>query len=226
MKSFDKLSERQRNILRFIDRYIADNGFPPTIRDIGEATHIASTSVVNYNLNKLVQAGYLERAASQSRGLRLVAPIPNSKRKNIVTRMPDPLRVQHIGQIAAGQPVAVPSDIGHSPDPDTAVEVTPAMLGGLDVSEVFALTVRGDSMIDAMIQDGDIIILRGITTARNGDMVAVWLESRGETTLKYYHNEGERIRLQPAHPSMDPIFVDPADCKIQGKVVSVIRNMR
>lgn len=227
MKSFDKLSKRQQNILKFIDRYLSENGYPPTIRDIGEATQIASTSVVNYNLNKLVDAGFLERSAATSRGLRLIKNIPNSRsRRNKVAKTSNILQVQFAGRIVAGQPVAVPSDVGHNPDPDSAIEVTPSMLGNLDVSEVFALRVSGDSMIDAMIQDGDIIILRSATDAKNGDMVAVWLEDREETTLKYFHREGDKVRLQPAHPSMDPIYVKASTCKIQGKVVSVIRNMK
>lgn len=226
MKPFDKLSKRQQNILKFIDRYLADNGYPPTIRDIGEATDIASTSVVNYNLNKLVDAGFLERSAATSRGLRLIKNIPNSRsRRNKVSKTSNILQVAYAGRIVAGEPVAVPSDVAHNPDPENAIEVTPSMLGKLDVSEVYALRVSGDSMIDAMIQDGDIIILRSATDAKNGDMVAVWLEDREETTLKYFYREGDKIRLQPAHPSMEPIYVDASICKIQGKVVSVIRNM-
>lgn len=225
MKPFDKLSKRQQNILKFIDRYIAENSYPPTIRDIGEATEIASTSVVNYNLNKLVDAGYLERTAATSRGLRLLKSVPGSTRKK-VAKATKPLRVQHAGLIVAGEPVSVPTDTTHNPDPENAFEVTPDILGGADASEVFALTVRGDSMIDAMIQDGDTVILRATQTATNGDMVAVWLEERGETTLKYFYNEGSRIRLQPAHPTMDPIFVDSRQCSVQGKVLAVVRRMR
>lgn len=224
MKSFDKLSERQRNILRFIERYLAENGFPPTIRDIGEATKIASTSVVNYNLNKLVQAGYLERSAATSRGLRLLKAVPNSKQRKIKTI--EPLRVPYIGQIVASAPVSVPEDFGHYIDPENAIAVPEEMLGGVDVSEVFALTVKGDSMIDAMIQNGDVVILRRAETASNGDMVAVWLDERNETTLKYFYKEGDRVRLQPAHPQMEAIYVHPATCHIQGKVLSVLRLVK
>ncbi len=221
-KTFDKLSQRQQNILKFIDRYIVDNGFPPTIRDIGEATDIASTSVVNYNLNKLVDADFLERSASTSRGLRLLKPVPGGRRK--VAKTATPLRVAHVGQIVAGEPVSVPADLTQNPDPENAIEVTSELIGGADTSEVFALTVRGDSMIDAMIQDGDTIILKATQTAKNGDMVAVWLEEREETTLKYFYKEGDKVRLQPAHPTMDPIIVDARQCKIQGKVVSIFRR--
>jgi repressor LexA len=222
MKDFDKLSERQRRILRFMDRYMYDNGFPPTIREIGKATGIDSTSVVNYNLNKLVQAGFVERAESKSRGLRLVKSIPDGRRARVKASS-DLLRVPLIGQIVASEPVNVPDD--YYPDEDNAVEVPASLLAGVNPTEVYALTVKGDSMIDAMIQDGDVVILRKTDTIRNGDMVAVWLDERSETTLKHFYEEGVRIRLQPAHPTMDPIYVDASHCHVQGKVLSVMRYM-
>jgi repressor LexA len=222
MKDFDKLSDRQRRILRFMDRYMHDNGFPPTIREIGKATGIDSTSVVNYNLNKLVQAGFVERAESKSRGLRLVKSIPDGRRARVKTSS-DLLRVPLIGQIVASEPVNVPDD--YYPDEDNAVEVPASLLAGVNPAEVYALTVKGDSMIDAMIQDGDVVILRKTDTIRNGDMVAVWLDERSETTLKHFYEEGVRIRLQPAHPTMDPIYVDASHCHVQGKVLSVMRYM-
>lgn len=225
MRDFDKLSERQRNILRFMDRYIDEHGFPPTIREIGGATGIDSTSVVNYNLNKLVNAGFLERAEAKSRGLRLIKPIPNGRtRTGRVHPTLNTYRIPHIGQIVAGEPINVPDD--YYPDEDSIIEIPASMLGGVSPSEVYALKVKGDSMIDAMIQDGDIVILRQTHDIRNGDMVAVWLTERSETTLKYFYDEGARIRLQPAHPTMDPIFVDPQHCQIQGKVLSVMRQLR
>lgn len=223
MKEFHKLSERQRNILRFIDRYIDDNGFPPTIREVGEATGIESTSVVNYNLNKLVDAEFLDRSASKSRGLRLIRPIPNGRKQRVKAAMNQP-KVPLMGQIVAGEPINVPDD--NYADEDSMVEVPESLLSGLNPSDVYALTVKGNSMIDAMIQDGDTVILRKANTAVNGDMVAVWLTDRSETTLKYFYSEKEQIRLQPAHPTMDPIYVDPNICQVQGKVLSVIRRLR
>jgi repressor LexA len=216
MKEFTKLSKRQQNILRYMDKYMEDNGFPPTIREIGTATDINSTSVVNYNLNKLVQAGYLERSGRVSRGIRLVGNLPG-KRKKTVRVSEDYFQVPLVGQIVAGEPVPPFEANGDN------IDVTPAMLGSASVDEVFALTVKGDSMIDAMIADGDIVLLRQVTTANNGDMVAVWLDEREETTLKRFYKESNRIRLQPENPTMEPIYVDPAHCQIQGKVVSVIR---
>jgi repressor LexA len=224
-KDFNKLSERQRNILRFMQRYIEKYGYPPTIRNIGEATNIPSTSVVNYNLNKLVDAGYLERSEHISRGLRLIQPIPGTKRKKVVKADDAFSRVPLIGHIVASKPVQMPDDTGHYYDEEDLMEVPPSLLGGVDPEEVFALEVKGDSMIDAMIREGDIVIMRHQVTAMPGDMVAVWLPERSETTLKYYHPEGDKIRLQPAHPMMDPIYVNASNCEIRGKVLSVIRTL-
>ncbi|MFN8377906.1 MAG: transcriptional repressor LexA [Anaerolineae bacterium] len=224
MRDRTKLSERQRGILRFMETYVEQHGYPPTIREIGLATGINSTSVVNYNLNKLVAAGYLSRSARASRGIRLVKSGPAKGKGNVVPLQPAAAsKVPLIGQIVASQPVQIPEDMGQYYDADSQIDVPPTMLRGLDPAEVYALRVKGDSMIDAMIRNGDIVLFRRQNTARDGDMVAVWLDERGETTLKYFYHEGERVRLQPAHPTMDPIFVDAKHCHIQGRVLSVIR---
>jgi repressor LexA len=231
MKPFDELSARQRRILRFIDEYTVENAYPPTIREIGDATGTASTSVVNYNLNKLVEEGYLDREKRVSRGVKLIAAIPNgagsmfrgargvrtSETQNFI-----PL----IGNIAAGEPIPIPEDIGQTIDDEDMLEISSMMLGGVDPGEVFALRVKGDSMIDAMIAHDDIVLFRKQSIANNGDMVAVWLGDRNETTLKYFFHEGDRIRLKPANSNYDPIFVDAAYCQIHGKVLSVIRRLK
>lgn len=225
MRDRTKLSERQRGILRFMEVYVEQHGYPPTIREIGLATGINSTSVVNYNLNKLVAAGYLSRSARASRGIRLVKSSPGKGKGSVIPVQPAALasKVPLIGQIVASQPVQIPEDMGHYYDADSQIDVPPTMLRGVDPAEVYALRVKGDSMIDAMIRNGDIVLFRRQNTAKDGDMVAVWLDERGETTLKYFFLEGERVRLQPAHPTMDPIFVDSKHCQIQGRVLSVIR---
>ncbi len=224
MKEFKKLSKRQQNILKFMHNYLQDNGYPPTIREIGTATDIASTSVVNYNLNKLVSAGYLDRTEKASRGLRIVADIPGVKTKK-VRPSPKIVKIPMIGRIVASQPVEVPDDMGHYTDADEMLDLPPSMLNNVDPSEVFALEVRGDSMIDAMISNGDIVIMQKQDTANNGDMVAVWLPEQSETTLKHFYHEGQQVRLQPAHPTMEPIYVDAHNCQIKGKVLSVIRQV-
>jgi repressor LexA len=230
---FERLSERQKAIQTFIEGFIDSEGYPPTIREIGEACKIPSTSVVNYNLNKLVDAGWLERTREKSRGIRVIrrwTPLP--RREPDVREVPmraayemNVARVPKVGRIVASKPVMLPgSDFGQYYDPDMdMVEVSRDMLRGLDPSEVFALEVQGDSMIDALIDEGDIVILRKTQTCSEGDMVAVWLPETESTTLKEFHDEGTRIRLQPRNPNMDPIYVHPNNCQIQGTVLGVVR---
>jgi repressor LexA len=221
MKEFNKLSKRQQNILFYMDTYVKQNGYPPTIREIGTATKINSTSVVNYNLNKLVQAGYLERSGQVARGIRLVGDLPGRAARQKVVKLSDALvNVPMAGRIVASEPVPAYTDNGDY------IEVTPAMLGRGASDEVYALEVKGNSMIDAMIADGDIVLLRHTSTASNGDMVAVWLDEREETTLKRFYQEKDMIRLQPENPTMEPIYVKADHCHVQGKVVSVIRPFR
>lgn len=227
-KEFGKLSERQQNILKYMHEYMTANGYPPTIREIGVATDINSTSVVNYNLNKLVNAGYLERTDKVSRGLRLVANIPGKSKdpqKKIIHLSQTFDKVPLIGQIVASQPVQIPEDSGHYYDEDDMIDIPPSMLNGTDPEDAFALIVKGESMTDAMISEGDIVILHHQETANNGDMVAVWLREESETTLKYFYREGDKVRLQPAHPTMEAIYVDAKNCEIRGKVLSVIRHI-
>ena len=226
MKSFRQLSKRQQSMMKFMFRYMKAQGYPPTIREIGEACGIASTSVVNYNLNKLVSAGYLERSGKVSRGLRIVGSIPGMSSAKRVLAQADIHRIPLVGQIAAGEPISLPDDSGHHIDEEDYMPVPATLLHGYDEAEVFALTVRGDSMVDSMIQDGDIVILRRQSTANNGEMVAAWLMEDNETTLKHFYRDSDAIRLEPANPSYDPIYVHPANCEIKGKVLSVIRNIR
>ncbi len=198
----------------FIRKYLGENGFPPSIREIGKAVGISSTSVVNYNLRRLEERGYLSREKEVSRGLRLSANAPDLVPSGGVLRIP------MAGPIAAGEPI----DIGEGVfDEEDAIELTHDLLPQHD--NVYALQVRGDSMIDAMVSDGDIVIMRQQHEAHNGDMVAAWLTDRDETTLKYFFREPDRIRLQPANPTMDPIYVDPAAVQIQGKVLMVLRRL-
>jgi len=214
MASRKPLSLRQEGIMDFIRKYLGENRFPPSIREIGKAVGISSTSVVNYNLRRLEERGYLSREKEVSRGLRLSANAPDLVPSGGVLRIPI------AGPIAAGEPI----DIGEGVfDEEDAIELTHDLLPQHD--NVYALQVRGDSMIDAMVSDGDIVIMRQQHEAHNGDMVAAWLTDRDETTLKYFFREPDRIRLQPANPTMDPIYVDPAAVQIQGKVLMVLRRL-
>jgi len=214
------LSERHQKILEFLKSYQTANRYPPSIREIGENTGISSTSVVNYYLDQLEKMGMIERDRKISRGVRLVGA-------NLIGEM---LKIPVVGRIAASAPVPVPASDFNYYDADTTVDIARSLLSTRDKpAELFALEVQGDSMIDAMVNDGDIVIMRKVGSnaeAKNGDMVAVWLPSRDETTLKYFYKEKEGYRLQPANPTMDPIMIDKAEpLEIKGKVVMVIRKV-
>jgi repressor LexA len=219
----ESLSKRQSEILRYVWDYVLEAGRPPTIREIGAAANISSTSVVNYNLTKLMEKGYLDRDAEVSRGLRLT-----DKARELYGAISESLkrliRIPLVGNIVASEPVEVGHDTFAVYDDEDCVELGPNLLPG-KTDDLFALRVRGESMIDAMVNDGDIVIMRQQETFRNGEMLAVWLTPSDTTTLKYVFNEGDRIRLQPANPTMDPIFVSPGDVRVQGKVMMVVRQM-
>lgn len=206
------LSERQTKILSFIKSFTLESGYPPTIREIGEAVGISSTSVVNYNLNVLQREGLIFRDKTVSRGLRVVE---SRRRVNVSNFIAVPL----LGHIAAGEPIDVP-DSAYTPD--DVIEVSRDLVRD---DNVFALKVKGNSMIDALINDGDTVIMKPAAEAHNGEMVAVWLTDRDETTLKRFYNEGARIRLQPENETMAPIFVDPGVVQVQGRVVAVVRTL-
>ena len=212
------LGERHQRILDFIASYQREHKHPPSIREIGEHCAISSTSVVNYYLDQLEKSGHIERDRKISRGMRLTGNTP----------LGDMLRVPVLGVIQAGEPIPVPTnaDFG-SFTPEDSVEVATSLMPAKEKGkELFALHVQGDSMIDAMINDGDIVILKPTQDARNGEMVAVWLSDRNETTLKYYYKEKDGYRLQPANPTMKPIMLKKTEAlEIKGKVVMVIRKV-
>jgi repressor LexA len=220
------LSERHKNILKFLEKFQEENGFPPSIREIGENTNISSTSVVNYYLNQLEEMKYIERESNVSRGIRLIRTLEGNLLK-AAQAISDMFTVPVVGRIVAGEPVPVPSSDFSYYDQETGIDIARSLLPAKEKTEdLFALEVQGDSMIDAMVNDGDIVVMRPITRAENGEMVAVWLSDRDETTLKYFFSENGKVRLQPANPSMKPIIIDnPAQVQVQGKVVLVIRRM-
>lgn len=216
-----KLSDRQRRMLDFIQQFSDESGYPPSIREIGKAVGISSTSVVNYNLNRLVEEGYLSRDQNVSRGIRLTEKLTRATQQ-----MVDTLRIPLVGRIFASEPVPLPSTDSLMFGVDEAIEITRDMMPA-SAEGLFALEVKGDSMIDAMINDGDIVVMKQEPEWRNGDMVAVWLEDKEETTLKHIYREGDRIRLQPANPTMAPIYVnDPQNLRVQGKVMLVVRQLQ
>lgn len=211
------LGERHQRILEFIASYQREHLHPPSIREIGENCNISSTSVVNYYLDQLEKAGHLERDRKISRGMRLTNASP----------IGDMLRVPLLGRIVAGEPIPVPSSDFNLFNAEDSVEIAASLMPAKEKGkDLFALEVQGDSMIDAMINDGDIVILKPAQDARNGEMVAVWLNDRNETTLKYFYKEKDGYRLQPANPTMKPILLKKSEpLEIKGKVVMVIRKV-
>jgi repressor LexA len=207
------LSRRQQAILDYIADFLDENDYPPTIRDIQHELGISSTSVVDYNLKVLEERNHIRRNRNISRGIELVGRASN--RRNVVA-------IPVVGQIAAGLPIPVPGDLEGSDLAET-IELSTEMVPGRG-DNVFALRVKGHSMVDALINDGDIVVLRHQETCENGETVAVWLRDQKETTLKRFYLEGDRVRLQPANVTMDPIYTDAANVEIQGKLVSVVRS--
>jgi repressor LexA len=212
-----RLTERQRGILRHIWESISERGYPPSIREIGRAAGISSTSVVNYHLERLEDEGLIERDRRHSRGLRL-----SQAGEALFGGQTDVVRLPLLGVIVAGEPIPVPASDFRLMGDET-VELARSVVG--DSSDLYALRVQGDSMIDALIHDGDIVVMRHVPRVENGEMAAVWLRDREETTLKRVYWEGSKVRLQPANPTMSPIFVDARQVEVQGKVVMVIRRV-
>lgn len=223
------LSDRQKKILEVLESFQDENGYPPSIREICDMADISSTSVVNYYLDQLQEMNYIERDNRVSRGIRLIQPLSEldgavGKLKQTVE---DLLHIPMMGRIAAGSPLPLPDTDFNRFDAESMVDVARSMLPSREKpDDLFALEVQGDSMIDAMINDGDIVIMKPAREALNGEMVAVWMNSDNETTLKYFYRENGRIRLQPANPAYQPIIIEnPKDVEVQGKVVMVIRQV-
>lgn len=209
------MSVRQRTILDFIRSFLDEKGYPPSIREIVQGCDVSSTSVVDYNLRALERGGYIRRDREVSRGIELLGRDRRGGRSVAVPVM---------GQIAAGEPIPVPeADSWLSGGDGDTIELTEDLTGGRP--SVYALRVKGLSMIDDLINDGDLVLLEPATTAENGATVAVWLRNEKEVTLKRFYREGNRIRLQPANQTMEPIYVEPANVEIQGRVIGVIRRL-
>ena len=211
------LSDRHHRILDFLKEFHGRNMYPPSIREIGEKTGISSTSVVNYYLDQLEKMGLIERDRKVSRGVRLTSASP----------IGEMFKIPVVGRIVASEPIPVPASDFNYYDAETSVDIARTLLPSREKgSELFALEVQGDSMIDAMVNDGDIVIMKRTEEAKNGDMVAIWLPDRDETTLKYYYKELDGYRLQPANPTLKPITLSrETRVEVKGKVVMVIRHV-
>jgi repressor LexA len=219
-----KLTDRQAMVLDFIIEHIDGNGFPPTIREIGTHLEIRSTNGVNDHLKALERKGYLIRKDAKSRALK---PLYNREGSSLEatalganeqTLIEDVFDVPVIGRIAAGTPITAVENVSEH------LRLGEGLLGV--PSDVFGLVVRGESMIDDGILDGDYIFVRKQNNARDGEIVAVMVD--GEATVKRLYREGPSLRLQPANEAMEPIFVhesDGRDASVLGKVIGVFRRL-
>ena len=211
-----KLSPKQKLILEYIADFLDEHQYPPTVRDIQYGCYISSTSVVDYNLRILQREGHLVRQPDVSRGIELLDGQRRSYRAGLV---PVPV----MGNIAAGDPLPLPPSSSWRDEGIDSVDLPRLMTKGKD--NVYAVRVRGQSMIDALVADGDLVLLEPALRAENGDMVAARLREDDSVTLKRFYMEGSNVRLQPANATMDPIIVSANDVAIHGRVIGVIRTI-
>ncbi len=219
-----KLSDKQERILAFLSAFLAEHDYPPSIRDIQAGCAISSTSVVDYNLKALETRGRIRRDREISRGIVLLyesgQDAVQSGNNGAVVRL-------HIlGTIAAGQPLPIPTEEGLMVgDSDETISVTRDVISGRDPESLFALRVKGTSMIDALINDGDIVVMEPTRDVNDGEMAAIYLKAENEVTLKKFYREGARVRLQPMNQTMDPIYTAASNAEVQGRVVTAIRSL-
>ena len=204
------VSQTREKILNFLHKFVDERGYAPTVRDILKGCSISSTAVVQHHLNILEREGHIHRDPEVFRSIQLL------DRSSIV-------RIPLFGNIAAGEPIPVPGSETWELEPLETLDLTDDLTQGK--KDIYALRVKGLSMIDALIDDGDIVLMQSANTADDGEMVAVWLKDRQEVTLKKFFREHNQIRLQPANSQMKPIFSVPSNVEIQGRVVGVIRNL-
>jgi len=200
------LTKRQQEIFDFIRRYSETNGYPPTVRDIGKAVGLASSSTVHAHLANLEKLGLLRRDPSKPRAMELLDRAGAMMRGAVNPGLP------LLGQVAAGQPILAEENV------EEYIETPPACGGD---SGEYLLRVRGESMRNAGILDGDLVVVRPQETARDGEIIVALVEE--EATVKRFFREGDHIRLQPENETMEPILV--RDVSVLGRVVGLMRSM-
>jgi repressor LexA len=189
--------------------------------------------MVNYYLEQLEEMGYIERSENISRSIKIAGAAQEKvdrllgNVKQVVQDISRSLTIPIVGRIVASEPIPIPETDFSLFDAESNIDIPESLIPfNVQKENLFALEVDGDSMIDAMVNDGDVIIMKPVQEAKNGEMVAVRFKDRNETTLKHFYREGDRVRLQPANPTMDPIYVDSStEIEVQGKVVLVIRQI-
>lgn len=213
--AIDHLPEPQQRILAYINQYMDEHGVPPTIREIQKGTNTSSTSMVSYHLKGLERAQLINRYERRSRGV-----LPQDAHR---VNLRDIVNVPIVGRIVASEPAPTP-DADALRDAENTVQIARSMVGSED--GLYALEVKGNSMIDALINDGDIVVMRRTEEVKNGDLAAVFLTDRNESTLKrvYRESNGKKLKLKPENPTMKPFYVDARHAMIQGKVMCVIRK--
>ena len=209
------LTERQERILEFFEDFLDEHDYPPTVRDIQRGCDISSTSVVSYNIDILKREGLIRKDDGVSRGLGLVAP---RQQRNVQDTVAVPL----VGSIAAGEPFPLPTAETWASAANLESIDLPQPIAGREEG-LYALNVRGESMIDALIADGDLVIMQQTNSVPNGEMAAVRIAPDDETTLKRFYAEGPVVRLQPENSQMDPITVEAEKVEVLSRVVAVWR---
>src|SRR4051812_4885241 len=205
------VTKRQKQVLDFVANFVEDNGYSPSYEEIARGLDLASLATVHKHISTLESKQYLKRGFNQSRSLDLGPKYFQEQRK----RQDSPMEIPLLGRIAAGAPVE-------------AMEHREAVRFGdlLGNADVFALEVRGESMIEDHICSGDLVLAERTTQVRDGDIV-VALIGGAETTLKRFYKEtGDRVRLQPANAALEPIYVEKKDLEIQGRVLAVLRKYK
>ena len=218
-KDPNSLNKREKAILKFIEKSIKNNGYPPSVREIGKSVGLKSTATVHGYLASLEDKGYIKKESQKGRTLKLLKGGLDDEMENQmeiqkeVYTSREMVDVPVIGKITAGEPILAVENI---------TDTFPIPLDFVGSSESFMLTVRGESMIEAGILDGDYILVRKQKTATNGEIVVALIED--EATVKTFYREKDHIRLQPENCTLDPIIVP--NCEILGKVIGVFRKMR
>ena len=200
------LYRKQRQILDFISQYIQKNGYAPTLQEIAKAMNLSSLATVHEHLQSLVEKGLIKRKSGKVRAMDLTGAVNFSH---------EGFEAPILGFIAAGAPIEPYTD------PNASMSIPSSFISGK--KRTYVLQVRGESMIEEGIYDGDFVVLQHQDTANDGDIVVALLNNEFATLKKYYREKG-RIRLQPANSSMDPIYVQPEELTIQGKVTGIIRK--
>ena len=210
-KGSDELNKREKAILKFIEKQINDKGYPPSVREIGKAVGLSSTATVHTYIAKLKEKGYIAKEDQKGRTLKLLKGGKKEEPKPVYNGR-ELAEVPVIGKITAGEPILAVENI---------TDTFPIPIDFVGNSESFMLVVRGESMIEAGILDGDYILVKKQDIARNGEIVVALIGE--EATVKTFYKEKDHIRLQPENSTMDPIIVP--NCKILGKVGGVFRKL-